>query len=156
MRIKFLMPVILLAVAITGGTLLTGSSASALRNTSYSHCGSVIGSGYFVTSTSSTRYPGVYYSTQRQGNSNSCVRDIQVALNTACTNSTKLATDGIYGTKTARAVKNFQRFWANGPFGQVTSVNGSPIIIDGVVGPQTWVLLTTKYNEIVHILNCAA
>lgn len=150
---KVLILAIFLVGAFIGGGLIS-QPAQAQRGTSYPNCGAIKGTGYFtVAQTGSTRFPGSYYSTQRQGNSNSCVRNIQVALNAVCSSGTRLVVDGVYGSKTARAVTNYQKYWASAPW--YTRVNGRALGVDGIVGPQTWILLTTSYNE-ASVINCAA
>jgi peptidoglycan hydrolase-like protein with peptidoglycan-binding domain len=79
---------------------------------------------------------GCVVSTYRQGNSGSCVRNIQTVLtyNTrsgSCGNvNTAVVIDGQFGPKTAAGVKAFQR--------------ENCLTADGIVGPNTWRALCTQ------------
>ncbi|MGH7217944.1 MAG: peptidoglycan-binding domain-containing protein [Candidatus Microsaccharimonas sp.] len=74
--------------------------------------------------------------TYRQGNSGSCVKNIQtiITLNTRsgiCGNvNTAVVIDGSFGPKTAAGVKAFQR--------------ENCLTADGIVGPNTWRALCTQ------------
>ncbi|MGN1249571.1 MAG: peptidoglycan-binding protein, partial [Candidatus Spyradocola sp.] len=64
------------------------------------------------------------YSTIKKGSTGSSVTELQQLLNA---NGYNLATDGIYGSKTAAAVRDYQ------------AKNG--LSVDGITGTQTWTSL---------------
>ena len=85
-------------------------------------------------------YAPAYRSTLLRGSRGDCVKDLQVALDSYfCNAATQLSTDGKYGEKTAAAVQHFQTYWAEG-----TLVDGHAPAADGIVGRQTWALLTQQ------------
>ena len=65
------------------------------------------------------------YSTVRKGDTGETVKTLQTMLNAV--NNAGLTVDGIFGSGTETAVKNFQK--ANG------------LTVDGVAGPKTWAKL---------------
>ena len=69
------------------------------------------------------------YSTVRYGSTGQDVKTLQTMLNTV--DNAKLTVDGDFGKSTLTAVKTFQK--SNG------------LTADGVVGPATWNVLSTKY-----------
>ena len=69
------------------------------------------------------------YSTVRYGSKGQDVKTLQTMLNTV--DNAKLTVDGDFGKSTLTAVKTFQK--SNG------------LTADGVVGPATWNVLSTKY-----------
>lgn len=71
------------------------------------------------------------YSTVRKGDTGSDVRTLQSMLNAV--SNAGLTVDGIFGSGTETAVKNFQK--ANG------------LTVDGIVGAKTWAALEAKYTS---------
>lgn len=64
----------------------------------------------------------------KQGSSGTCVKYIQQLLNYKidrnAPNISKISADGVFGAKTASAMKSFQKYWG--------------LTVDGVVGKKTW------------------
>lgn len=80
-----------------------------------------------------------------QGNAGACVKAIQQTLNLYCTKP--ISADGIYGPKTAKAVKAFQNYARHGfNNGQPVRVSGQVVSADGVVGRQTFALFTLSIS----------
>lgn len=74
--------------------------------------------------------------TVRQGSEGFAVRAVQDQINFRNgKNGHTLAVDGIFGPRTAAAVKGFQR-------GMAAEIRG--FAVDGIVGPQTWQALVTE------------
>lgn len=71
------------------------------------------------------------YSTVRKGSTGADVRTLQTMLNAV--SNAGLTVDGIFGSGTETAVKNFQK--ANG------------LTVDGIVGAKTWAALEAKYTS---------
>lgn len=69
--------------------------------------------------------------TLRKGDKGSEVKTLQTMLNAI--DNAGLDVDGIFGSGTEKAVKNFQK--ANG------------LTVDGIVGSKTWAALEKKYNS---------
>lgn len=87
-------------------------------------------------STQNPAYPG---SPLRVGSRGEYVQMLQTYLNhisETYTQIPKLSTDGIFGSGTERAVKEFQRIFGLSP--------------DGIVGPTTWAAIITQYNKIIR------
>jgi peptidoglycan hydrolase-like protein with peptidoglycan-binding domain len=74
--------------------------------------------------------------TVRQGSVGPAVRAVQDQINFRNNKDGRtLAVDGIFGPKTAAAVRAFQR---------AMSIEVPGFAVDGIVGPQTWQALVTK------------
>ena len=71
------------------------------------------------------------YSTVKKGSTGDDVRTLQTMLNAV--SNAGLTVDGIFGSGTETAVKNFQK--ANG------------LTVDGIVGANTWAALEAKYTS---------
>ncbi|MBQ4569918.1 MAG: peptidoglycan-binding protein [Ruminococcus sp.] len=71
------------------------------------------------------------YSTVRKGDRGNTVKTLQVMLNAV--DKAGLAEDGIFGSGTQKAVKNFQK--------------ANKLDVDGIVGPKTWAALEKKYED---------
>jgi peptidoglycan hydrolase-like protein with peptidoglycan-binding domain len=81
-----------------------------------------------------------YYQQLSYGSRSECVKSLQRMVNVFCTSDTDLAVDGIYGTKTYRAVKTIQYVLGKN-WNAYPRVNGAAIIEDGIAGKQTWAIL---------------
>lgn len=68
--------------------------------------------------------------TLSEGNKGELVQAVQKALNARYPKLSRLAEDGIFGSKTADRVKHMQR--------------QSGLVVDGIVGPKTWAKLGFK------------
>ncbi len=73
----------------------------------------------------------VSYSTVRKGDKGETVKTLQVMLNVV--DKAGLTEDGIFGSGTQTAVKNFQK--------------ANKLDVDGIVGPKTWDALVKKYED---------
>ena len=71
------------------------------------------------------------YSTVRKGDTGSDVRTLQTMLNAV--SNAGLTVDGIFGSGTETAVKNFQK--------------ANSLTADGIVGAKTWAALEAKYTS---------
>ena len=81
-----------------------------------------------------------YFSSQKSGNVNNCVKEIQANLNLSfCLPATRLAVDGSFGPKTKKAVMVYQAYWA-----RFVYAGGKEVLVDGSVGPQTWGLMNSR------------
>ncbi|GGX36612.1 hypothetical protein GCM10010297_67360 [Streptomyces malachitofuscus] len=76
-------------------------------------------------------YSWAWNTVVQRGDVGNMVREIQCLINDhAYYGGPKLAVDGDYGPRTQAAVRTLQANW---------SASGShPILVDGIVGPQTW------------------
>lgn len=80
----------------------------------------------------------VHWDVYRQlanGDRGDCVRSIQRKMNSTC--QRHLEVDGIYGPKTAQAVRDFQQSMRQ----KGVRVNDKSIYVDGITGPQTYALM---------------
>jgi hypothetical protein len=85
-----------------------------------------------------------YYTTEKAGNTNSCVTSLQTDLNIYgrfCVSVPMVAipTNGVYGAQTIAAVKKFQSY-GRGFF----LVNNVAVSVNGMAGPQTWGLIRSN------------
>ena len=110
----------------------------------------------YVSTGATTTRNGYYVQTLKNGSSGSCVKELQSIMNIFCM-GTPLAVDGQYGSRTARAVAAYQQYfrsYGNSPAVDL-DVNGRTVSVDGVAGPQTWVLITaTSWSNMTDRLNC--
>ena len=71
------------------------------------------------------------YSTVKKGSKGSDVKTLQTMLNKV--DNAGLTVDGIFGSGTEKAVKNFQK--------------ANKLTVDGIVGSKTWAALEKEYNS---------
>jgi hypothetical protein len=75
------------------------------------------------------------------GNAGACVKKAQYALNRLCKQTAKLTVDGIFGTKVKNRVMGFQKAYNR------TLSAKNQIAVDGIIGPQTWVIWIASVIE---------
>ncbi|MBP6037851.1 MAG: peptidoglycan-binding protein [Candidatus Saccharimonas sp.] len=148
---KFLRSIIFvvaaLLIAVTGVGSLNSQPASAMKGATFPRCGSILGYTSIRTfhANLGTSY---YYQQLSNGSRNSCVKDLQSALNKYfCSPSTRLTVDGSYGSNTARAVFRYQESWGDIGVEVYRSGRWTALTPDGVVGPTTWSVLNSPRFE---------
>lgn len=143
------------AVVVSAGSISFATPVSADRGNTFPSCGSVRGSSQVGVANTDIVSSSKYYSTKGQGNADSCVKNIQTNLNLGfCSPSTRLSTDGIYGAKTAQAVRNYQNYYRSQRLVINTGSGFKSIYVDGIVGPQTWSLLNSQYIYRNPVFSC--
>ncbi len=149
----------LMAGFFAGVVSLVGMAAPAKADQGFSFpsCGSIKGYSQVGIAQSDDIWASKYYAGQAQGNANTCVKNIQTALNKGfCSSSTRLGVDGIYGSQTKRAVMNYQKYYRSHNLVVKTGSTWQSIYVDGEVGPQTWSLFNSTNIYTDPIWNCRA
>ena len=152
MKRSYTIFLMLFLVALYSGMLFS-SSVDALSGMRFVSCGSVRGYSklHFIENPERLIDTSPYYSSQKKGNTGSCVKDIQNAMNAyVCNGTTQLSVDGSYGNYTQLAITKFQSLLRIRGF----AANGSLVGVDGVVGPQTWGYLSTQSLGLSQRISC--
>lgn len=145
-----------LAIVMAFGLgIAMNSSVNADQGATFPNCGATKGYSSIGIGQSDVTGKSKYYAGKAYGNADNCVKDIQRALNAGfCSPTTRISTDGIYGSRTAQAVTNYQRYYRSQNIVVNTGSGYKAIYIDGEVGPQTWSLLNSQMIYQNPVWNC--